>query len=63
MSTPRAPITSGKASLIGGIVVAIASLVLCLAVTRELGFYGMPALAISLLVAAVAGVWTRAADL
>jgi hypothetical protein len=68
MSSPRAPITTGKArlnnaSLVGGLVVAAASLVLCLAVTRELGFHGMPALALSLLVAAAAGIWTRLADL
>ena len=63
MNTPRAPITAGKASLIGGIVVAIASLVLCLAVTRELGLYGLPALALSVAMAAVAGIWTRLADL
>ena len=63
MNAPRAHITTGKASLIGGVVVAIASLVLSLAVTGELGFHGMPALALSLLVAGAAGVWTRAADL
>lgn len=63
MTEPRAHITTGKASLIGGIVVAIASLALSLAVMRELGLDGMPALALSLLVAATAGVWTRAADL
>jgi len=60
---PRAHVTTGKASLIGGIVVGIASLVLCLAVTRELGFDGVPSLAASLLVAAAAGIWTRLADL
>ncbi len=63
MTEPRAHITTGKASLIGGIVVAIASLALCLAVMRELGLDGMPALALSLMVAAAAGIWTRAADL
>ena len=63
MNAPRVHITTGKASLIGGIVVAIASLALCLAVARELGFHGPPALALSLLVAAAAGVWTRLADL
>jgi MFS superfamily sulfate permease-like transporter len=63
MNMPRAHVTTGKASLIGGIVVGIASLVLCLAVTRELGFDGVPGLAASLLVAAAAGIWTRLADL
>ena len=63
MNAPRAPITTGKASLIGGIVVGIASLVLWLAVTRELGFDGPLSLSIGLLAAAAAGTWTRLADL
>jgi len=63
MSTPRAHITTGKASLIGGVVVAVASMVLWLAVTRELGFQGTPSLLTGLLVASAAGIWTRAADL
>ena len=63
MNAPRTHITTGKASLIGGIVVAIASLVLWLAVTRELGLHGPMVLGAGLLVAGVAGVWTRLADL
>jgi hypothetical protein len=63
MSAPRAHITTGKASLVGGIVVAIASLVLWLAVTRELGFHGTPTLIVGLLVSGAAGTWTRLADL
>ena len=63
MNAPRTHITTGKASLIGGIVVAIASLVLWLAVTRELGFHGPMVLGAGLLVAGAAGVWTRLADL
>ena len=63
MSAPRGHVTTGKASLIGGIVVAIASLALWLAVTRELGFHGTPVLVVGLLVACVAGIWTRLADL
>jgi hypothetical protein len=63
MITPRAHITTGKASLIGGVVVGIASMVLWLAVTRELGFHGMLSLGVGLLVSAAAGVWTRLADL
>ena len=63
MSTPRSHVTTGKASLIGGIVVGIASMVLWVAVTRELGFYGTPVLAVGVLVAATAGIWTRLADL
>jgi hypothetical protein len=63
MSTPRVHITTGKASLIGGIVVGIASMVLWVAVTRELGLHGTPSLLVGLLVSAGAGVWTRLADL
>ena len=63
MNTPRAAVTTGKASLVGGIVVGIASLVLCLAVARELGFDGPVSLGVGVLVAAAAGVWTRLADL
>lgn len=59
----RGHVTTGKASLIGGIVVAAAVLVLWLAIARELGSGGVPVLAAGLVVAAVAGVWTRAADL
>ena len=63
MSSPRGHVTTGKASLIGGIVVGVATLVLWLAVTRELGFYGTPALVGGMVVASAAGVWTRLADL
>lgn len=61
MNTPR--VTTSKASLIGGIVVAIATLVLWLAVTRELGFHGTPVLIAGLVASAIAGIWTRLADL
>ena len=61
--TPPGHVTSGKASLVGGIVVGVATLVLWLAVTRELGFGGTPALVAGLCVAGAAGVWTRLADL
>lgn len=63
MNARRAHITTGKASLIGGIVVGIASMVLWVAVTRELGFHGAPVLIVGLLVSAAAGTWTRLADL
>jgi hypothetical protein len=59
----RARLKPEKASLIGGIVVGIASLVLWVAVTRELGFHGTPVLVVGLLISAAAGVWTRLADL
>jgi hypothetical protein len=63
MNKARAHITTGKASLVGGIVVGIASLALWVAVTRELGFQGTPTLVAGLLVSAAAGIWTRLADL
>ena len=61
MSAPR--VTTGKASLIGGIVVAVATMVLWMAVTYELGFHGMPVLIAGLMVSAITGIWTRLADL
>ncbi len=63
MSTPRVRVTTGKASLVGGIVVAIASMVLWLAVTHELGFHSMMSMGVGLVVSAAAGIWTRLADL
>lgn len=63
MNMPRASVTTGKASLIGGIVVAIATMVLWIAVTRDLGFQGLPVLGVGATVAAAAGIWTRLADL
>ena len=59
----RDRVTTGKASLVGGMVVAAATLVLWLAGARELGLYGNTALALGVLAAAAAGVWTRLADL
>ncbi len=61
MSAPR--VTTGKASLIGGIVVAIATMVLWMAAAHELGFYGAPVLIAGLVVSAITGIWTRLADL
>jgi len=63
MSTQRAHVTTGKASLVGGVVVAIVTMVLWVAVTRELGFYGTIGLGAGVAVAAAAGIWTRLADL
>ena len=59
----RGHVTTGKASLIGGMVVAGATLVLWLAAARELGFHGNMVLALGVAVAAAAGTWTRLADL
>ena len=58
-----ARVTTGKASLIGGIVVAIATLVLWMAAVHELGFYGNMAFGLGVAVAAATGIWTRLADL
>jgi hypothetical protein len=61
MSAPR--IATGKASLIGGVVVGIASMVLWVAVTRELGLGGTLILGAGALVSAGVAAWTRLADL
>jgi hypothetical protein len=58
-----ARINPGKASLVGGIAVGIASMVLWVAVTHELGFGGPVALGAGLLVCAAVAIWTRVADL
>lgn len=63
MNAPRGHVTTGKASLIGGIVVAIATMVLWVAAAHELGFHGPVMLATGLLVSVAAGSWTRLADL
>jgi hypothetical protein len=63
MSVPRGRINPEKVSLIGGVVVGIASMVLWVAVTRELGFGGTATLAIGLLVSAAVATWVRLADL
>ena len=63
MSAPRGHVTTGKASLIGGIVVGLACMVLWMAVTKKLGIHGPPVLAAGVFVSAAAAVWTRLADL
>ena len=63
MNPPRARIKQGKASLIGGIAVGVATLVLWLAITQELGFGSVPVLGLGLLVAAGVATWIRIADL
>jgi hypothetical protein len=62
MST-RAHVTTGKASLVGGAVVAVAVMVLWIAAARELGFHGAVSLGVGAAAAAAAGIWTRLADL
>jgi hypothetical protein len=58
-----APINPGKASLMGGIAVGFASMVLWVAVTHELGFGGPVTWGVGLLVSAIVAAWTRLADL
>jgi hypothetical protein len=63
MSQTRARIKPGRASLIGGIAVAVASFVLWTAVTHEAGADTTLVLAVGLLVAVGIGTWIRVADL
>jgi hypothetical protein len=59
----RVRVKSGKASLIGGIAVAIAAFVLWTAVAHELAADSVPVIVVGLLVAAGIGTWIRVADL
>jgi len=61
MSTQR--IKPGKASLIGGIAVAFAALMLWTAIAHELAADSAPVLLLGLLVAVGVGAWIRVADL
>jgi hypothetical protein len=63
MSQSRTGVKAGRASLIGGIAVAVASFVLWAAITHELGIDTNAMLVFGLLVAAGIGVWIRKADL
>jgi len=63
MSQTRARIKPGRASLIGGAAVAVASFVLWFAVTHELGADSVAMLALGALAAAGIGTWIRVADL
>lgn len=63
MNAPRARIKTGKASLIGGIAVGIASFALWTVITRELGADTVPWLAAGLIVSAGIATWIRVADL
>ena len=63
MSGARGKIKTGKASLIGGIAVGIATMVLWVAVSRELGYSGVPVWAFGVLVSAGVATWIRVADL
>lgn len=59
----RRSIKPGKASLVGGIAVGVAVLVLWIAIAHEVGAGTLPALAAGLLVAAGIATWIRVADL
>jgi hypothetical protein len=63
MSVPRARIKSGKASLIGGIVVGLACFALWSAIAHEVGADSVLWLAVGAVVAAGVGTWIRIADL
>ena len=56
-------IKPGKSSLIGGIAVGIAVLVLWAAIAHELAADGVVTVAIGVLVAAAIATWIRVADL
>ncbi len=63
MNTARARIKTGKASLIGGIAVGIASFALWTAIARELGAATPAWLVVGLIVSAGVAIWIRVADL
>ncbi len=63
MSAERARIKTGKASLIGGIAVGIASFGLWSAIARELGSATPLWLVMGLIVSAGVATWIRVADL
>jgi hypothetical protein len=59
----RVSVKTGKASLVGGIAVGAAVLVLWTAVAQELAADGPAIIAAGVLVAIGAGIWIRVADL
>lgn len=63
MKAQRDRLKPERASLIGGIVVGIATLVLWLAASGELGLHGLSVLGLGVLASVAAGTWTRLADL
>jgi hypothetical protein len=63
MSQPRARMKPGRASLIGGIAVTVASFVLWAAIAHELGADTAAVLVLGLVVAGGIGTWIRVADL
>jgi hypothetical protein len=63
MNQSRARVKTGRASLIGGIAVGVASFVLWAAVTHEFAADTTAMLIVGLCVAAGIGTWIRMADL
>jgi hypothetical protein len=63
MSAPRARIKSGKASLIGGIVVGVATFILWVVIARDVGADTAGWTAVGAVVAMAVGAWIRIADL
>jgi hypothetical protein len=63
MSAPRARIKSGKASLIGGIVVGVATFIMWVAIARDVGADTAGWTVVGALVAMAIGAWIRIADL
>jgi hypothetical protein len=56
-------IKQGKSSLVGGIAVGIAVMVLWIAIAHELEADNLPTIIVGLLVASGVGAWIRIADL
>jgi lipopolysaccharide export LptBFGC system permease protein LptF len=56
-------IKQGKSSLVGGIAVGIAALVLWTAIAHELAADNIPTIIVGMLVAGGIGAWIRIADL
>lgn len=63
MIQPRSSVKTGRASLIGGIAVGVASFILWALATHELGIDTPAILFVGLLIAAAIGLWIRVADL
>ena len=63
IASPKGKIKTGKASLVGGIAVAIAAFALWTLVSRELGLIGTGWTVVGLGVSAGIGAWIRIADL
>ena len=63
IASPKGKIKTGKASLIGGIAVAIAAFALWMVIARELGVDTTAWMIAGLIVSAGIGAWIRIADL